>query len=526
MAIQNELKGFVHELSLENTRVGGVRQPKPVVHNLLTVENDKGEFLPELAVEQISIERGTWQLNPDRTMVTTWRIHPNVKWHDGTPFTSDDLLFSYNVFTDPAIPNRVGPAWRLMTSASAPDPHTLVVTWSAPFVDADEAPGLVPLPRHLLEETYRNDKANLANSPRLSTEFIGLGPYRLTTWEPGSHIEFTRFDDYYRGRPPLDRVIVRFLSDPNAMVANILAGAVDVVLPPAVDNESALEVRQRWEGTGNQVIIGPRQSIRVLDPQQKPDYARPVNGFIHTAVRRAFYHAMDRSLLAEVLTKGTAPVADSWLMPGDPFRPQLESVIPQYPFDLARAQQILADAGWVRGSDGVLVYPATGERFEVELNGTSQRRVEQELNIIADGWKGVGAQVSFYAIPPAFGADTEHRATRPGATVLARGSDNFRTDYLHTKNVPGPHNRWSGNTFSGYTNPRVDVLLDQLVVTIPPAERLAIERDLVQEVMGTAAMWPLYWDTTNVMALRSVKGIPTGGGDYHTWNFFSWDKEQ
>jgi ABC-type transport system substrate-binding protein len=173
----------------------------------------------------------------------------------------------------------------------------------------------------------------------------------------------------------------------------------------------------------------------------------------------------------------------------------------------------------------VLANQATGDRFDVELNGTTQRRVEQELNIIADGWKLVGAQVSLYAIPPAFGADTEFRATRSGATVLARSVDSFRTDYLHTKNIPTAQNRWAGNTFSGYSNPRVDALLNQLVVTVAPADRVAIERDLVRVVMGDAAMWPLYWDTTNVLALKSVKGIRTGGGDYHTWNFFEWTKD-
>jgi ABC-type transport system substrate-binding protein len=135
LAIQNELKGFISEFTLENTRVGGVRQPKPIVHNLLTVENDRAQFLPELATEQISIEKGTWTLNPDRSMDTTWRIHPNVKWHDGSPFTSDDLMFSFTVFTDPLVPNRVGPASKLMASATAPDPLTLVVHWSAPYVD-------------------------------------------------------------------------------------------------------------------------------------------------------------------------------------------------------------------------------------------------------------------------------------------------------------------------------------------------------------------------------------------------------
>src|SRR5207244_3471777 len=156
------------------------------------------------------------------------------------------------------------------------------------------APGLVPLPRHLLEATYRADKANLGASPRLSTEFVGLGPYKLVKWEPGSHLELTRFDDYWRGRPPLDRVMVRFVGDAKTMVANVLSDAVDVVLPPAVDLETALDVKQRWQGTGNQVLVGPSGLLRILDSQLRPELAVPKNGFVNRGVRQAFYHAMDR----------------------------------------------------------------------------------------------------------------------------------------------------------------------------------------------------------------------------------------
>src|SRR6185436_20893684 len=105
----------------------------------------------------------------------------------------------------------------------------LEVHWSAPFVDADQGPGLAPLPKHLLEEAYRTDKASFSASPYLSAEFVRLGPYKLTRWERGSHLELARFEGYWRGVPPLDTVVVRFLNDPNTMVANVLAEAVDVV---------------------------------------------------------------------------------------------------------------------------------------------------------------------------------------------------------------------------------------------------------------------------------------------------------
>jgi peptide/nickel transport system substrate-binding protein len=311
VAIQSELQGFILELTQDNSRVGGVKQPKSMVHNLLTAENDKGAFIPELAMEQLAVERGTWLLNADGTMDTIWRLRPTVKWHDGMPFTSEDLLFSFEVFRDRDITTRVGAPARLMSAARATDPLTLVVHWSAPFVEADQAPGLAPLPRHLLEDTYQNDHANFLNSPRLSTEFVGLGPYRLLQWERGSHLELARFDGYWRGTPPLDRVVVRFLGDPTTMVANILSESVDVVLPPAVDMEAAFDVKRRWEGTGNQVLIGPSGNFRYLSPQLRPDLARPLEGLTRVEVRRALYHAMDRRALVDVHSEGLAPIADS-----------------------------------------------------------------------------------------------------------------------------------------------------------------------------------------------------------------------
>src|SRR4051812_7114415 len=103
VAIQSELSGFILELTQDNSRVGGVKQPKTMVHDLLTIDNDKGVWIPDLAVEQISVDKGTWKVNADGTMDTTWKIRPNVKWHDGHAFTSDDLLFSFEVFRDPVV---------------------------------------------------------------------------------------------------------------------------------------------------------------------------------------------------------------------------------------------------------------------------------------------------------------------------------------------------------------------------------------------------------------------------------------
>src|SRR3954470_16487029 len=133
---------------------GGAGHVPPMVHEPLVRENEQGVFEPRLVAEQISIEKGTWRVNADGTMDTTWKLRPNVKWHDGHPFTSDDLLFSFQVYKDPEVVTGGGNPWPLMESATAPDPLTFSIHWSSPHPEADRAQGLIPMPRHLIEDLY------------------------------------------------------------------------------------------------------------------------------------------------------------------------------------------------------------------------------------------------------------------------------------------------------------------------------------------------------------------------------------
>lgn len=503
---------------------GGAGSIKQIVHSYLTHEDDRLARQPQLAVELPSVEKGTWTVHPDGTMDVTWRIHPNVRWHDGAPFTTNDLVFSFNVYKDPELPTPEASTLRLMQSATAPDPHTLVVRWSTTYVRAHEAPGLVPLPGHLLEETYRGDKEAFINSPLFTSGFVGLGPYKMAKWELGSHLEFARFDEYYRGRPPFDTVFVRFILDPNAMIANILSGAVDVVMPPSVDLPTAFELRQRWEGTGNQVRVEPSGRLHFLEMQFRPDVARPRNGLPNATVRQALYHATDRQGLTEVMTGGLGPIGDSWISPTEPLRAQVESAIPQFPYDLTRAAALLAQAGWTRGSDGVLVHQS-GERFEGEIWARQAAAgQEKEPSIISDQWAAVGARLAPYVIPAAREADREYQALLPTAIISGNlTGDNWYQDRTHSRYIASAENRWTGRNKLGYVNPKVDQLIDALQVTIDPGERTRLHRELLQEQMGAVVVMPLYWEVVPSLLLKGVKPSPNGLRSLN--NFVAWDKE-
>lgn len=524
IAIQREPPSFYTSITgATSPTAGGASNVEKMVHDGLFSEAELERYEPLLAVELPSVERGTWRIFDDGRMETTWRLKPNVKWHDGAPFTSADLVFSFTVAKDPEYRAR-GPAIGLMESVTAPDPATLIVHWSGTWVEADHtAPGPI-LPKHLLEELFLTDKSNFGGSTRLSTDFVGLGPYRLVRWERGSHIELARFDDYYQGRPPLDAVVVRFIGDPNTMVATILAGTVDVVLPTGVDIEQALEVRARWEGTGNQVMADPTGRLRHLELQHRPEFARPRNGLTTLTVRRAFAHAIDRSALVETLTHGLAPVADSWYPPNHALRRDLEPAIPKYPYDLARAQQLLSQTEWARGPDGVLVHQSSGERFEVEIWANQGQGTEKEMNIVADGWKAIGAQVIPFTIPAARLGDREYESTHPGPLITNPSGNAFYEERLHSSAITSAANRWTGRNRAGYSNPAVDAVLDRLYTTIDARQRLELHRQLVQIAMGDVAIMPLYWEVVPILAVKGVKG-PKVVRNESTQNFFQWDKE-
>src|SRR5207237_1347071 len=122
----------------------------------------------------------------------------------------------------------------------------------------------VPLPRHLLEQAYLEDKVRFLTVPYWLDEFIGSGPFKLKSLMQGSGAVLQANDRYVLGRPKLDEIEVRFILDPNVVNSNILAGTVQLTLGYAMSLESALELRRQW--TDGHIEIAPNGWV-VIHPQ-------------------------------------------------------------------------------------------------------------------------------------------------------------------------------------------------------------------------------------------------------------------
>jgi peptide/nickel transport system substrate-binding protein len=513
------------------TTAGGAQNTKWLVARTLTQIDGRGIVQPELAVSVPSVENGDWRINPDGTMEQTWTIRPNARWHDGQPVTADDFVMGWEIETHPALPTANSLVRAYVTSAQALDAQTLLLGFKATTPLAGEML-FDPLPRHILGESLQNlDADRFTGLDFWTTGFVGAGPYRLASWQPGASQEFAAFADYVGGKPKIDVLTFKFLADQNTLLANILAGEVDVALPDGISVETAGELKRGWAapGTGNTVILFADGRLFRMEFQNRPEYAKPAAAR-DPRVRRAFYHSIDKQDVNEVELGGLGIIADSWIAADDPRRPAFQDAIPAWSYDVNLAQRELEDAGWRKGADGILVHGATGQRLETELRVTNGQGHVKALTVMANSWRQVGAQVTETVIPASLLTDQEYRSTFPFSGLTGHPLDLLweHTHYACDR-AARPETRWNGNR-NGYCNPAIDPVIQRLQVTISEADRTVLQRQIMEVVLKEdLAQIPLYWQVTPIVYSKNVTGLtdlipgPQGGAQA-PWNVHLWER--
>jgi peptide/nickel transport system substrate-binding protein len=402
---------------------------------------------------------------------------------------------------------------------TAPDPHTLAITWRTTYAFADrlQRGELNPLPRHLLADSYASALDQFPNLPYWTTDYVGLGPFQFAGWTPGVQLDLMAFERYWGGRPELDTITVRFILDPNAMVANLLSGEVDVA--SAGTHQQALLLKEEFLRSGKgTVIFYPNGNWRFLGPYAL-DAQRPYLRDAH--FRAGLYHAIDKRDLAEAEYQGAGVTADAWVAPTDPQWSIVRDAVRIFDYSPERARQLFAEAGWQRGADGVLTN-ARGERASMALHGLGSI-----TPYIVDFWQRVGLPTQEVVTPPQLARDPEWLATRGGVEVSARTIDpEMMKSRFHSSAIPLAERRFVGANRQGYGTPVVDELIERYAVTLREAERWQLEREVIRHVLGDAAIGPLFFTQSAMAVATGVSGIrplQVGGGRFTvSWNAREW----
>lgn len=422
----------------------------------LTSPDEKGDFLPRLAADLPTLS--------DDHKTVTWKLRPDLKWSDGSPLTSDDIKFTWEAVSNPnSGAYNATSGFDLIESIDTPDTTTAVVHYKEPFVGYLGQFSAAVLPRHATGKPEEMTKWDWNMKP------VVAGPFVVKDWQSGQSITMERNPNYYEeGKPHLDKLVFRIVPEPAAQTALMKQGEAQVHLWPGEDKTP---YDQALNGTAEQVLVPGIWNMTIDFNLSKPNDKDPSASAPHPIlgdirVRQAISYAINYdSLIKDVLngqvTPSTNPFAYGW------YKCDLPRM---YNYNVEKAKQLLTDAGWVAGADGIRVakgakYAPDGTRLSLELQGyTNYEPLDRTEQFVVENLKAIGveARIQNYDFSIIFGsfADGSPRMTGDyDMLIFDRGyslepQGDVASSYLST-NIPNADKPDGGNYFR-WVNPKAD----------------------------------------------------------------------
>ena len=489
--MQRETVSIDPHFSLTNPSVGAARH----VFDTLAHPDERQRMRPALALTWQAVTPTEWE----------YRLRPNVRFHDGAPFTAEDVAFS--LARAPNVPGVVGGFGvmpRQITGIRVVDPLTIRLTTATPFPLMTEHLSAVPIVSRAVGEGAQTADYNSGKSA------IGTGPFRFVSWTRGDRLRLTRNDGYWAPVAPWSDVTIRPITDDGARVAALLSGAVDAIdmLPSAIiatirargDMRIAAVVSNRVAFLGVNMTADPTPFTTGAAGN-----ALPRNPFADQRVRRAMSKAINREAVTSRVLDGQAVPAAQFLPDGYPGTSR--KLFPEA-YDPDGARSLLAEAGYPQGFNLVLL--ATRDR------GANDIKVAEA---IAQMLTRVGVRTSVDAMPystfqPRYMRTDFALALRSWGTETGEGSMALRA-ILGTRD---PVAGWGMINGGRYSNPMVDTLLTRALATLDSSAREVLVSQATELALNEQGVIPLHYDIA-AWAMRPGVTYAARSDNYS----FSWE---
>jgi peptide/nickel transport system substrate-binding protein len=471
-----------------------------------------------------TLKDGTWKLSGSDSMTLTWKVKPR-NWSDGKPVTCSDYVFGHNVARNEQVPVVVRDVTNRISNivcTKGSGGTDITVNWKERYAFANLAVtenGAVP--RHALEKYYRANPSKLnespyGNDPKIT---VGEGGYRLVEWRRGSSLTAEAIPNHpLYGTPAIKRITWRIIPDTNALMANMLSGAIDAIGTVGISFDQAVQLERQAAGR-IKVFYQPGLIWEHIDFNLDNPLLADVR------VRRALTHGVNREQMVQQLFAGKQPVSHSYLPANHPG--YTDQGLTKYPFDQARARALLQEAGFTPGPDGIM-RNAQGQRLSFELNTTAGNRVREQVEqIIQQNLREIGVEIRIQNYPARvyFGDITNHRkfpAMAMYAWVMSPISD--CVDLFTSDGIPNEANGWAGQNYPGYKNAEMDRLCQESRKELDEAKRIKTLNQTVQIFSRDIPAMPLYIRVSVAAAkpgLQNFTALQLSGA-YETWNVSKW----
>ncbi len=504
---------------------------------LMTASGD-GKFTAALAAEVPSKENGG--LAADGKTVT-YKLKPGIKWADGQPFTADDVVFTYEYVINKETAATTYGSFVDLDKVEAVDPTTVRLTfkqptggWYVPFVGD---PGLI-LPKHALDKYV----GTASRDAPFNQKSFGTGPYMVQDFKPGDVLTLVINPNYRDpAKPFFKQIDIKGGGDAvSAARAVLQTGEYDYAWNLQVEAQVLTGLQQG--GKGDLVVAaggGVEQIIlNQADPNTEIDGERASLKSKHPfladqRVRQALALAIDRETMAKQLYGASGAAAPNVLTTPT----NLASKNTKIEFNLDRASQILDDAGYKRGGDGIRVTPQ-GMRMHIVYQTTINSLRQKEQDIVKEGWQKIGIETElksvdagvFFSADPGNPDTNSHFYTDVEMFTSTFGSP-FPLNYMKSfysgdpaVDIAQQSNKWAARNYTRWINADYNKLYDQVKGETDPEKATQLWMQMNDIVINAFISIPLIDRKTTDAKAKSIQGPTLTPFDTFSWNIADWTR--
>lgn len=463
-----------------------------------------GKFFPQLAAEVPTLDNGG--ISKDGL---DWKIklRGDVKWHDGKPFTAEDVKYTIDLINNPHFKagRRIG--HELVKDIKVVSPTE--ITWHmekayAPYPSILAWTFIVP--KHILAKADDPNTAAFNNAP------IGTGAFKWKQRVPGDHIMLEANREFFGEGPYLERLVFKYIPDMTVLYTQFRTGEVDYTDIQGINPDHYAEAKKLPDRKITPVPQAFVESITV-------NFGKPQ--FTDKAVREALYYAMNKDAIIEQIYYGLPRPTESYL-PRESwaYNPNL----PKHEHNPAKARKILDQAGWKPGSGGVR--EKNGVRLEFSNSTTAGNHVrEQAQQLLMQDWQAIGVSMKIKDMPPAvvwgeYWHMSKFESVMVGIDFMV-GADPDASDRFTTQAIPAKGG--AGENSSEYSNPEVDKLFKEGATTFDRAKRKAIYMQTQKIIRDDLALLPIFQYTMIQGTKDGLVGFrPNINVLSNSWNINTW----
>lgn len=499
--------GFSQEPTVFNPHMPHIEVDEGIhfsIFDPLFYVDEKGAFVAALAAEVPTVENGGISADGLNWKV---KLRDDVKWHDGKPFTAEDVKFTLELLVDPNFRSWRKTGHEFVRDLTVVSPTEITWKMEKPFAPYPSILASTFItPKHLLGAEADRNTAAYNNAP------VGTGAFKWKERVAGDYILLDANTDYFGDGPHIERLVYKYVPDLNVMYTQFKTGDIDVVGLQWITPDHYDEAKDL---AGKVVNVVPGSTIESLSfNMERPQFKEP-------AVREALYAAIDKQSIIEALYYGLPTPTESYV-PQQSF--YYNPDLPKHEYSIEKAKKLLDDAGWAPGADGIRAKDGVKLAFTCSTTAGNHIR-EQVQQYMQQSFKDIGVEMTISNLPPAVMWGDYWMLSKFDSVIVGldflTGPDPDTSDFFRSTSSAAKGG--SGQNTWQFVNKDVDDLLAKGGSLFVPEERKAVYLKIQEIMRKELPLLPLFQYATVRGHKQGVENVkPNVNNRIDTWNVATW----